>query len=32
MGDHATLLMAGIEIRKRMLGALWIFQNNVIIW
>ena len=29
MGHYATLLMAGREIRKRVLRAFWIFQNNV---
>ena len=28
--QQATLLMVGREIRKHMLGALWILQNNVI--
>ena len=31
LGQQATLLMAGREIRKYMLRALWILQNNVII-
>ena len=30
LGQQATLLMVGREIRKRMVGALWILQNNVI--
>ena len=30
LGQQATLLMVGREIRKPMLRALWILQNNVI--
>ena len=31
LGHYATFLMAGREIRKCMLRALWILQNNVMI-